>query len=302
METAEWNNSTTITNLHSNSNNSINSNPISNHQINCNLTNSVKSRELINKNHQINSNQTAITNQLISNNSKLINNSHHLITRDPQFITTQDNSLLGFMTCQRNSNKQLASINRLNEEKQLIEDMKHALNSSSNINDFENRLKQLRTASLSRSVVNKRFNRLADTMIRSNHQFKNEQQFHKMMPQSNEHIYESIETNQLNNHLNNQLNNQLNQEYYFNSKLNAYTQQHNNNESLIQTVNDDDWSCSSYSTMNGIYDEKPLLLNRNSQSRQATNEDYDDQLRQKFVDQQDELPDLLLKFKNESYS
>lgn len=203
------------------------------------------------------------------------------------------------MTCQRATSKQLASINKLNEEKQLLEDMKNALNNSSNMNDFENRLKQLRTASLSRSVTKKRFNRFAETMTRSTHQnnnasqFKNEQ-FGKSIvvcPPSNEHIYESIE-NQLTSYQDN---------YYFNQKLNAYT----NEANLIQT--NDDWSCS---TMNGVYDEKPLLLNRNLHSGQSSIDNYDDQhnLRDNLmqssytVEQTDELPDLLLKFKNESYS
>ena len=204
------------------------------------------------------------------------------------------------MTCQRGVNgKQLASINKLNEEKQLLEDMKNALNNSSNMNDFENKLKQLRTASLSRSVTKQRFNRFAETIARPGQhppQFKNE--FGKpLIAPSNEHIYESIETGQ------------LAQDFYFNQKLNAYGQP--NEANLIQT-NDDDWSCSTYSTMNGVYDEKPLLLSRNLHSRQAMNEGYESQLHNlrdlrtvTYADEQradDQLPDLLLKFKNESYS
>ena len=207
------------------------------------------------------------------------------------------------MTCQRGVNgKQLASINKLNEEKQLLEDMKNALNNSSNMNDFENKLKQLRTASLSRSVTKQRFNRFTD--VRSGQhplQFKNDQQFGKpaMMP-SNEHIYESIETGQLAH------------DFYFNQKLNAFGQQ--NEANLIQT-NDDDWSCSTYSTMNGVYDEKLLLLSRSLHSRQAMNEAYEDQMHTlhnlgdlssaSYADEpqaDDQFPDLLLKLKNESYS
>lgn len=295
------------------SSSSINSNTSSHHQVSyntgiSNLANSsTKSRDLIcssNKataSHPL-SNQPANHNLLI--NSKQLVSSHHLITRDPRFTTPHDSLATGFMTCQRGVNgKQLASINKLNEEKQLLEDMKNALNNSSNMNDFENKLKQLRTASLSRSVTKQRFNRFAETIARSGGQhplqFKTEQQFTKpvMMP-SNEHIYESIETGQL----------AAAQDFYFNQKLNAYSQQ--NEANLIQT-NDDDWSCSTYSTMNGVYDEKPLLLGRSLHSRQAMNENYEaDQLQQNLRDLRqasyeqadDQLPDLLLKFKNESYS
>lgn len=214
------------------------------------------------------------------------------------------------MTCQRPTskqmNQQLVSINKLNEEKQLLEDMKSALNSSSNMNDFENRLKQLRTASLSRSATKQRFNRFAETMVRPTPQFATK----SIIPPSNEHIYESIENNHF---LNNSNKLSSDQDYYFNQQLNAYTQP--NEANLIQT-NDDDWTCSSYSTMNGVYDEKPLLLNRNLHSRQATELDYEDQLhamhniREKLrqsghsfnVDQlsdNGQLPDLLLKFKND---
>jgi len=237
---------------------------------------------------------------------------HHLITRDHQFITAQDDRNLCFMT-QRPSkhlNQQIASINKLNEEKQLLEDMKNALNSSSNMNDFENKLKQLRTASLSRSVAKQRFNnRFADTMAKNpmNHlQFPPK----SIMTPSNEHIYESIENSHF---LNNSNKLSSDQDFYFNQKLNAYAQQ--NEANLIQT-NDDDWSCSSYSTMNGVYDEKPLLLsNRALHSRQANEQlDYEDKLQAMHlrenlrqsghsfnVDQlsDDQLPDLLLKFKND---
>lgn len=260
---------------------------------------SAKSRDLLSNkptaSHPLSS-QPPNHNLLI--NSKQLVSSHHLITRDPRFTTPHDSLATGFMTCQRGvSGKQMASINKLNEEKQLLEDMKNALNNSSNMNDFENKLKQLRTASLSRSVTKQRFNRFADTIARSGQhplQFKNEQQFGKplMMP-SNEHIYESIETGQL----------AAAQDFYFNQTLNAYGQQ--NEANLIQT-NDDDWSCSTYSTMNGVYDEKPLLLGRSVHSRQAMNENFEADprdLRQVSYEQgDDQLPDLLLKFKNESYS
>lgn len=307
IKETEWNsvnnsNNQAVIQINS-SNSSLNSNT-SSHQISYNPSEinhsiSIKSRDLINQN-QIN-NQIS-TNLLIHNNNnsnKLINQSH-LITRDRQFITAQDN--LGFITNKRNKH-----LNKLNDEKQLLEDMKLALNHSSNINDFENKLKRLRTASLSRSASKQqRFNRFAETMARGNQNHNLQFNNNKVLIQpSNEHIYESIE----NSHF---LNNNPKPEYYFNSKLNMYTPQNQNESSLIQQVNDDDWSCS---TMNSelIYDDKPLLLSgRNLHSANEKQLSYEGQLanmhnlkqlRENANQTKDDLlPDLLLKFKNESYS
>jgi len=196
------------------------------------------------------------------------------------------------MTCQRNNKLNARQLKTLNDEKQLLEDMKNALNNSNNMNDFENKLKQLRTASLSRPINKNRLNRFAETMTRSNNhhlQLNKTDQFNTkpiIMP-SNEHIYESIE---------------------------------NGNSLLLNNyLQNDDWSCSTYSTMNDIYDEKPLLLsNRNLHSRQSNYEDQLQILQQNLRDLRqsaqssfetnatksasDQLPDLLVKFKNDSFS